>query len=66
MKDVSISSQVFSLVIVATMMGSAFFLYNLENENLNYNNYVPVWARSQLDYETNQSYSYVLQQGEYS
>ena len=33
MKDVSITSQIFSLFIVATMLGSALFLHLQQNED---------------------------------
>ncbi|MEO2180134.1 MAG: CocE/NonD family hydrolase, partial [Candidatus Poseidoniia archaeon] len=65
MKNVSIASQIFSLLIVATMMSSAFFLYIQESEELYGNNRVPVWARSELPYDTSQAWSYVLEQGQY-
>jgi len=65
MKNVSIASQIFSLLIVATMMSSAFFLYIQESEELYGNNRVPVWARSELPYDTSQAWSYVLEHGQY-
>ena len=65
MKDTSISGQVFSLLTVAIMLSSAWVIYNTDIEELEVGSRVPVWARSQLPYDTTQAYSFVLQQGKY-
>ncbi len=65
MKDPTISGQAFSLLTVAIMVSSAWFVYSADLEELNVDSRVPVWARGQLDYQTDQAYSFVLQQGEY-
>ncbi len=65
MRDTAISSQLFSVVTVAIMVSSSYMLlFHKENE-ANYDAYVPVWARSQLNYDTEQAYSFVLEQGPY-
>ena len=65
MKDTTISGQVFSLLTVAIMISSAWIIYNSDIEELEIGSRVPVWARSQLPYDTTQAYSFVLQQGKY-
>ena len=65
MKDTTISGQVFSLLTVAIMISSAWIIYNTDVEELEIGSRVPVWARSQLPYDTTQAYSFVLQQGKY-
>ena len=59
MKDVGITSQIFSLLTVATMMSSAFFLYIQDSEDLYGDNRVPVWARGELPYDTSQAVMYL-------
>ncbi len=64
MKPDSVSAQVFSLVTVAIMIGSAWYLdWNQEGEIDG--QYVPVWARNQLSFNTNATMSSVLFQGQY-
>ena len=65
MKDTTISGQVFSLLTVAIMISSAWIIYNTDVEELEIGSRVPVWARSQLPYDTTQAYSFVLEQGQY-
>ena len=65
MKEPTISGQVFSLLTVAIMLSSAWVIYNTDVEELEVGSRVPVWARSQLAYDTTQAYSFVLQQGKY-
>ena len=65
MKDSTISGQVFSLLTVAIMISSAWIIYNTDIDEMNIDSRVPVWARSQLPYDTTQAYSFVLQQGKY-
>jgi predicted acyl esterase len=64
MRDVSLPGQIFSLLTVAIMISSAWIVYMQNEEDLELTR-VPVWARSQMPYDTTQGYSFVLQQGEY-
>ncbi len=64
MRDVSFPGQIFSLLTVAIMISSAWIVYMQNEEDLELTR-VPVWARSQMPYDTTQAYSFVLQQGKY-
>ena len=65
MRDTAISSQLFSVVTVAIMVSSSYMLLFHKEDEANYDAYVPVWARNQLNYDTEQAYSFVLEQGPY-
>ena len=65
MKENTVSSQLFSILTMAIMISSSYLIIFHKSEELDYNVRVPVWARNQLDYDTEQAYSFVLQQGNY-
>ena len=65
MKPDSISAQIFSLLTVAIMLGSFFYIYVQDIEQVDYDMRVPVWARNQQQFDTTQAYSFVLEQGPY-
>ena len=66
MKPDSVSAQVFSLATVAIMISSAWFMYlDWGQEGDIGGQYVPVWAREQLPFDTNATMSSVLFQGQY-
>jgi len=64
MKPDSVSAQIFSLATVAIMIGSAWYL-DWDQEGEIDGQYVPVWARNQLSFNTNATMSSVLFQGQY-
>ena len=65
MRDDSVSSQIFSVITVAIMISSSYLLLFHKEDEANYDTYVSVWARNQLNYDTEQAYSFVLEQGPY-
>ena len=65
MKRNTLSEQIFSVVIGLIFVSSSYLLIIQESAEQEYDMRVPVWARSQLDYETSQPYSFVLNQGTY-
>ena len=65
MKRNTLSEQVFSVVVGLIFVSSSYLLIIQESIDEEYDMRVPVWARSQLDYETSQPYSFVLNQGTY-
>ena len=65
MKRNSLSEQTFSVVVALIFVSSSYLLLIEEAIEEEYQMRVPVWARSQLDYDTSQPYSFVLNQGSY-
>ena len=65
MKRNTLSEQVFSVVVGLIFVSSSYLLIIQEAIDEEYDMRVPVWARSQLDYDTAQPYSFVLNQGTY-
>ena len=65
MKPDSVSAQAFSLLTVAIMIGSSYLIYVQDVEEMDYDMRVPVWARNQQQFHTEQAYSFVLEQGPY-
>ena len=65
MKRNTLSEQVFSVVVGLIFVSSSYLLIIQESIDEEYDMRVPVWARSQLDYDTSQPYSFVLNQGTY-
>jgi len=65
MKENTVSSQLFSMLTITIMISGSYLIIFHKSEELDYNTRVPVWARNQLDYDTEQAYSFVLQQGNY-
>ena len=65
MKRNTLSEQIFSVVIGLIFVSSSYLLIIQESAEQEYDMRVPVWARSQLDYETSQPYSFVLNEGTY-
>ena len=65
MKRSTLSEQVFSVVVGLIFVSSSYLLIIQESIDEEYDMRVPVWARSQLEYDTSQPYSFVLNQGTY-
>jgi len=65
MKQNSLSEQSFSVIVALVLVSSSYFLLIEEAIDEEFEMRVPVWARSQLDYDTAQPYSFVLNQGTY-
>ena len=65
MKPHSLSEQSFSIIVALVLVSSSYLLLIEETIEKEYDMRVPVWARSQLDYDTSQAYSFVLNQGTY-
>ena len=65
MKSNSLSEQTFSVLVAILFVSSGYILLVQETIEEEYEMRVPVWARGQLDYETTQPYSFVLNQGTY-
>jgi len=65
MKPNSLSEQTFSVLVAILFVSSGYLLLVQETVEEEYEMRVPVWARGQLDYETTQPYSFVLNQGTY-
>ena len=65
MKQNSLSEQSFSVVVALVLVSSSYFLLIEEAIDEEYEMRIPVWARSQFDYDTSQPYSFVLNQGTY-
>ena len=65
MKPNSLSEQTFSVLVAILFVSSGYLLLVQETIEDEYEMRVPVWARSQLNYETTQPYSFVLNQGTY-
>ncbi|MEC7135110.1 MAG: CocE/NonD family hydrolase [Candidatus Thermoplasmatota archaeon] len=65
MKPNSLSEQTFSVLVAILFVSSGYLLLVQETVKEEYEMRVPVWARGQLDYETTQPYSFVLNQGTY-
>ena len=65
MKPNSLSEQTFSVLVSILFVSSGYLLLVQETIEEEYEMRVPVWARGQLDYETTQPYSFVLNQGTY-
>ena len=65
MKKINQSEQFFSIAVALIFVSSSYFLLIEEAIEEEYQMRVPVWARSQLDYDTSQPYSFVLNQGNY-
>ena len=65
MKQESLSGQAFSVLVAILFVSSGYLLLVQETIEEEYEMRVPVWARSQLNYETTQPYSFVLNQGTY-
>ena len=65
MKPNSLSEQTFSVLVAILFVSSGYLLLVQETIEEEYEMRVPVWARGQLDYETTQPYSFVLNQGTY-
>ena len=65
MKRNTLSEQIFSVVVGLIFVSSSYLLIIQESIDEEYDMRVPVWARSQLDYDTSQPYSFVLNQGTY-
>ena len=65
MKRNTLSEQVFSVVVGLIFVSSSYLLIIQESIDEEYDMRVPVWARSQLNYDTSQPYSFVLNQGTY-
>ena len=65
MKPNSLSEQTFSVLVAILFVSSGYLLLVQETTEDEYEMRVPVWARGQLNYETTQPYSFVLNQGTY-
>ena len=65
MKQNSLSEQSFSVIVALVLVSSSYFLLIEEAIDEEFEMRVPVWARNQLDYDTAQPYSFVLNQGTY-
>ena len=65
MKPNSLSEQTFSVLVAILFVSSGYLLLVQKTVEEEYEMRVPVWARGQLDYETTQPYSFVLNQGTY-
>ena len=65
MKESTISGQVFSVAVALIFVSSAYLILIEEAIEEEYEMRVPVWARSQFNYDTSQPYSFVLNQGTY-
>ena len=65
MKTNSLSEQTFSVLVAILFVSSGYLLLVQETIEEEYEMRVPVLARSQLNYETTQPYSFVLSQGTY-
>ena len=65
MKQESLSGQAFSVLVAILFVSSGYLLLVQETIEEEYEMRVPVWARGQLNYETTQPYSFVLNQGTY-
>ena len=65
MKESTISGQVFSIAVALIFVSSAYLILIEEAIDEEYEMRVPVWARSQFNYDTSQPYSFVLNQGTY-
>ncbi|MBJ35455.1 MAG: hypothetical protein CMB62_02420 [Euryarchaeota archaeon] len=65
MKESTISGQVFSIAVALIFVSSAYLILIEEAIEEEYEMRVPVWARSQFNYDTSQPYSFVLNQGTY-
>ena len=65
MKQNVLSEQVFSIAVALIFVSSAYLILIEEAIEEEYDMRVPVWARSQLNYDTSQPYSFVLNQGTY-
>ena len=65
MKNNSLSDQTFSIIVSLILVSSAYLILIEEAVEEEYDIRVPVWARNQLDYDTSQPYSFVLNQGSY-
>jgi len=65
MKQNSLSEQSFSVVVALVLVSSSYLLLIEEAIDEEYEMRVPVWARSQFNYDTSQPYSFVLNQGTY-
>ena len=65
MKPNSLSEQTFTVLVAILFVSSGYLLLVQETIEEEYEMRVPVWARGQLDYETTQPYSFVLNQGTY-
>ena len=65
MKQNALSEQVFSVVVALIFVSASYLLLIEDALDEEYDMRVPVWARGQLDYDTSQPYSFVLNQGTY-
>jgi len=65
MKQNSLSEQSFSVIVSLILVSSAYLILIEEAIDEEYEMRVPVWARSQFNYDTSQPYSFVLNQGTY-
>ena len=65
MKQNVLSEQVFSIAVALIFVSSAYLILIEEAIEEEYEMRVPVWARSQFNYDTSQPYSFVLNQGTY-
>ncbi len=65
MKNNSLSDQTFSIIVSLILVSSAYLILIEEAIEEEYEMRVPVWARSQFNYDTSQPYSFVLNQGTY-
>ena len=63
MKPNVLSEQVFSVAVALIFVSSAYLILIEEAIDEEYEMRVPVWARSQFNYDTSQPYSFVLNQG---
>ena len=65
MKQNTLSEQSFSVIVALVLVSSSYLLLIEEAIDEEYEMRVPVWARSQFNYDTSQPYSFVLNQGTY-
>ncbi len=65
MKQNTLSEQSFSVIVALVLVSSSYLLLIEEAIDEEFEMRVPVWARNQLNYDTSQPYSFVLNQGTY-
>ena len=65
MKQNSLLEQSFSIIVALIFVSSSYLLIIEEAIDNEYQMRVPVWARGQMNYDTSQPYSFVLNQGSY-
>ena len=65
MKQNALSEQIFSVVVALIFVSASYLLLIEDALDEEYDMRVPVWARGQLNYDTSQPYSFVLNQGTY-